>query len=278
MPQNQNPNGSTVISIYPTEGLTGTLRKGSREINGWGFEIVSGASAFKTRSALSLSMLGLDADDSGTNETNDKRWRGSEVFDGALMMGRFRGIRALWEKSSDYAGETPEPVVLRVFHEPHQVGAVMSPTPLGPGVIDVYDGQVDSVSAGPGVYTTLYDDTAEVALTHNAENMEWAEGVGNDMKNGPHRSIKRRLFFCSTVNNTTSGHSVLIEMQLPSGGVWFPFAELTETVVSTDVSGTWRTIRTPDGGLLVPAKIRIRYQNPSVSGVSPGTWMWMSGV
>jgi hypothetical protein len=260
--------GTEVADILPTIDVTSVKRKGILAAPAQGLQIVSGADAYECKDAI---VITLQLDNQGALEDKPEReFAGAEIFNGAILPGPFRAIKVEWTKTGVYAGTTPPPLRVRLIKFPHRTAIAQTPTPFGQPVIDIMDGNATSAASG---YSVIYDDGDESAFTHNAENMTWGEGIGSSARNGPHYCPKRRLFIMSTVNNATAGHRILIETELQTAGSWFPMINLDEELMVTDVVGSWRTIKTPADGILVPPSIRIRYFNPDASAATPGIWM-----
>lgn len=269
--------GSTLVNISPTDDTSSVTQSGVSEVQGWGFDIVSGASARETRHAVRIVLI--KANESLGEGFTERAFTGAEIFNGRKVVGPFDRIRIEWTKTSDFAAHVPPPITLRVYKFPNRVGVMDSSEGEGSTVIDVMSGLTTTNVAAQSWLGFYDDDTpAPEGLSHNAENMTVGEGLGTDTRNGPHKSIKRRLYCTVAVVTAETGHTLSLHARQNGGPAWVPIDSFTSTT-HTGPAFTTQVMTVGAEGILVPSSIQLwLHNNAAAASLSFYVWSWFGPV
>ena len=296
--------GSEIISVPPTQAFGLQTWEGQIEVTGYGLEILAGVDGLTTQvggttpqtHTVSVTFLiGSETETGGLR--GGRTFQVDEIYDGAVLPGRFERIRVRWVGSTSQAPNVP--LKLRIFAQPLRVVPVATPRPQGMAVLDFYDGLVFT-QAATDLATTLYTDGGtSQPLLHRDANPAIGKGIGGDFRMGPHFSIKRKLvgrvWFPAVV--ATAQYRVQVEGEGDDGS-WYPWAHFLGKDRPDRTASTWDaddvqmvTFGKADGAsddsastglgaaLWVPAKIRIRSATNTVGeSALAGCVFWLSFV
>jgi hypothetical protein len=188
--------GSVVRVISAVRAGPGTNEQlGQVEEPGYGLEILAGADAWESTASISVTMLAGDGDSPGVR--SERSFTGREVYNGAVLVGRFDRVHVSWIKSR---AASPNPLVVRIWTFPIRAVPTGAPRPHGRAVLDWFDGELFGALLSTAD-RVIYDDGAPVAPTYLGDGGTGTPapgtGLGGDYRQGLHRSAKRGVLLHS---------------------------------------------------------------------------------